>query len=150
MNWGGDVGKGFFAEFGVSRGENLRFFSSALPHRTFYGFDSFYGLRNPWSKVGRTIGAMNYGGEPPLLPQNVNLNIGWVEDTLPTFLKQNLTLQFIHLDMAVYYPTAFVLKLIKPHLKAGSLILFVLFDDYFNFLGWQNHSHKAKVQNLNL
>ncbi len=142
-----DTRKGIFAEFGVAGGASLRFFSRALPHETFHGFDSFHGLRNPWSKVGRTFGAMNYGGQPPLLPKNVNLHVGWVEDTLPPFLKEDLTFSFIHLDMDVYYPTAFVLNLIKPHLQAGSLILF---DDYFNFLGWQNHSHKAKIENLNL
>src|SRR5689334_19725645 len=35
---------GLMCEFGVYRGDSIRYIAACLPHRTIYGFDSFEGL----------------------------------------------------------------------------------------------------------
>lgn len=134
---------GMILEFGVDGGKSLVQIASSAGRRVF-GFDAFEGLRDAWSKPGRTVGSMDRGGRVPKLlreRQNVKIVQGWVEDTLEPFLRENPdSISIAHLDMDVYPPTKFVLQQIKPRLGPGS---FLIFDDFFGFIGWQNHSYRA-------
>jgi hypothetical protein len=138
--------EGLYIEPGVASGATINMFADKLPKKTFHGFDAFLGLRDVWSKPERGPGYMNLEGHPSEVASNVVLHIGWVEDTLEIFLNQHPgSIYFVHQDLDVYHPTKFFLNLIKNKLISGSLILF---DDYHNFIGWQNHSHKAFTESL--
>lgn len=133
---------GLVLEFGVHVGESLLQIAAAGHH--VYGFDAFEGLRDPWSKPGRGPGAMDLGGTIPKgLEENPNISVvkGWVEDTVPPFLKQHKEpIKLAHLDLDVGPPTKFVLEAISERLVPGSLLVF---DDFFGHIGWENHSFSA-------
>ena len=120
-------------------------FADKLPKKTIHGFDAFLGLRDVWSKPERGPGSMNLEGHPQVA-SNVVLHMSWVEDTLEIFLNQHPdSIYFVHQELDVYHPTKFSLNLIKNRLISGSLILI---DNYHNFIGWQNHSHKTYTESL--
>ncbi len=134
-------------DFGVASGDSTIMLADSLlraDNRQVVGFDAFLGIRNEWSKVDRPPGSMDMDGVAPsrlLMHERVELQVGWVEETLPLFLQENPEdVALAHLDMDVFPPTKFVLEAISPFLTAGSRLLF---DDYFGFIGRENHSHQA-------
>lgn len=135
--------QGLILEFGVHNGASISEISKHAGRKV-YGFDAFEGLRDPWSKPDRTVGAMDLGGEIPdhlRSMENVDIPVGWVEETLPSFLgKHRDSISLVHLDLDVYPPTKFVLELVKPILQPGAHLIF---DDMFGFIGWRNHSFRA-------
>ena len=133
---------GLVLDFGVREGSSTLQIAAAGHH--VYGFDAFEGLRDPWSKPNRPPGSLTLGGEiPRSLRENPNISIvkGWVEDTLPDFLKEHQgPIKLAHLDFDVFPPTRFTLTSITDRLVPGSLLVF---DDFFGHIGWENHSYKA-------
>jgi predicted O-methyltransferase YrrM len=145
---------GHVLDFGVATGESTIMLGNALlntQNRTVVGFDAFLGIRDAWSKPDRPPGAMSLGGVVPASlvdHEKVDVRVGWVEDTLPLFLQERPdSAGLVHLDMDVFPPTKFVLEALRPVLRPGSLLVF---DDYFGFIGWQNHSHRAFAETFNL
>ena len=145
---------GLVLDFGVATGDSTIMLGNALlktEDRTVVGFDAFLGIRNEWSKPDRPPGSMNLGGVVPDRLANhekVELRVGWVEDTLPVFLEEHPEQAgLVHLDMDVFPPTKFVLESLEPALRPGSLLVF---DDYFGFIGWQKHSHRAFTESFDL
>jgi hypothetical protein len=47
---------------------------------------------------------------------------------------------FLHLDADLYSSTRTVLTALASRLHEGTVILF---DEYFNFPGWEEHEHRA-------
>ena len=74
-------------EFGVATGRTLTAIANSID-RTVTGFDSFAGLPADW-RQGVKKGA--FACPPPKLPQNAELKIGMIENTLPVFLGRNDT-----------------------------------------------------------
>lgn len=136
--------KNTIIEFGVCTGSSIMKIADNLTNQQrIFGFDAFEGIRDAWSKPDRPPGSMNLDGLIPaqlLEHEKIKIVKGWVEDTLPDFLKNIEKISFVHLDMDVYKPTKYVLQSIKGKLADGCLLLF---DDFFGFLGWQHHSAKA-------
>jgi Macrocin-O-methyltransferase (TylF) len=65
---------------------------------------------------------------------------GLFADTLPrSFADNSGPVAFAHVDCDLYSSTATVLEHIG-RLGRGSI---VVFDEYFNYPGWQEHGHKA-------
>ena len=86
-------------------------------------------------------GHFNLDKKVPKLNSNVEPIVGWVEDTLENFLKKhNPKINFVHMDMDTYAPTKFTLEKLKPYLVKNSIIVF---DDFYNYLGWKNGEFKA-------
>ena len=83
----------------------------------------------------------------PEVPRNVDLIKGWVQDTLPEYLKktENAPFAFVHMDMDTYTPTLFALKAIKKRLVKGTIILF---DELYCYPGWKEHEYKALQETL--
>lgn len=143
---------GHLLDFGVLRGRSTLQIADSLKElgtRKVHAFDAFHGLRDPWSKVDRSVGAMNLNGVPPrklLDHPNIETHVGWVEDTLDDVLSSyEGQVGLAHFDFDVFNPTQFALTLIKPRLEDKSLLLF---DDFFGFIGWRNHSYKAFMEIL--
>lgn len=129
----------YYLEFGVFEGSSTNFFSKFV--NKFYCFDSFEGLEEDW--VGSHIpkGHFNRNKKIPKLHSNVEVTVGWIENTLDGFLKKhNPKINFIHIDVDTYKPTKFILEKIKPYLVKDAIILF---DELYNFVGWENGEYKA-------
>ncbi|GKY89476.1 class I SAM-dependent methyltransferase [Sinisalibacter aestuarii] len=141
-----DVPDGLYIELGVAAGAGCRQFGKAMAPagKTLTGFDSFEGLEEDWTGIqtGRAAGAFSQGGILPDVPENVSLVVGWVQDTLPPYLKETgkAPFAFIHMDMDTYTPTRFALEAVKPRLVKGSVILF---DELYGYPGWRHHEYKA-------
>ena len=148
-----DLPDGLYIELGVAGGAGCRLFGNALARvgKTLTGFDSFEGLEEDWTGIqtGRAAGAFTQGGELPGVPGNVTLVKGWVQDTLPPYLKDTgkAPFSFIHMDMDTYAPTRYSLEVIRPRLTEGSIILF---DELYGYPGWRHHEFKALNEVLEL
>ncbi|MET8761270.1 class I SAM-dependent methyltransferase [Lentzea sp. NPDC004782] len=129
---------GLALEFGVYTGTTLKIIATAREGKDVYGFDSFEGLPENW-RNGFPAGAFNVEGLPEV--PGAELVVGWFDEVLPGFLRSHEgPVTFLHVDCDLYSSTKTVLELVGPRLVEGSVIVF---DEYFNFPGWQDHEHKA-------
>ncbi|MGH3765735.1 MAG: class I SAM-dependent methyltransferase [Pseudonocardiaceae bacterium] len=129
---------GMALEFGVATGRTLTVIAAARENKQVFGFDSFEGLPEDWRT---NIPAGTF--KPDALPDipGAELVVGLFEDTLPRFLASHAeSVAFVHLDADLYSSTATVFEHVGPRLQPGSVILF---DEYFNYPGWQQHEHRA-------
>jgi hypothetical protein len=136
--------EGMALEFGVYRGETLRKIAKSRNEKLVYGFDSFQGLPEFWlpdHHAGR-FGPDDPGGVhgPPDVP-GAELIVGWFDETLPGFMETHPEpVAFLHVDCDLYSSAKIVLEHVGPRLRPGSV---VVFDDYFNYPGWQDHEFRA-------
>jgi predicted O-methyltransferase YrrM len=138
---------GLALEFGVYRGRTLRIIATSRREREVYGFDSFQGLPEAW-RSGFPEGRFTLAGEgtanaAPQLPEvpGAVLVVGWFDETLPGFMRQHEgPVSFLHVDCDLYSSTVTVLEHVGPRLRPGSI---VVFDEYFNYPGWQDGEHLA-------
>jgi hypothetical protein len=131
---------GLCCEFGVFAGDTITRMARRRPELTFHGFDSFKGLPEDW-KPGCGREAFDRGGVLPAVPANVELITGWFHESLPPFLtKHPEPAAFLHIDCDLYSSTKCVFDLLRGRLTAGTILLF---DEYFNYPGWQEGEHKA-------
>ena len=133
--------EGLYLEFGVASGGTLRVIVECAPGGSVFGFDSFEGLPEFW-RPGFDAGAFKLD-ELPDVP-GAELVPGWFDDTLPGFLEEHPEpVAFLHLDADLYSSTRTVLLALAPRLIEGTVIVF---DEYFNFPGWEEHEHRAWVE----
>jgi hypothetical protein len=131
---------GLVLEFGVEKGITLRRLAG-LTDRIVHGFDSFEGLPEDWAGTQSTKGTFGRAGRVPEVPANARLHVGWFDATLPGFLAAEAgPCAFIHVDCDIYSSTATVFRLLGERIIPGTVILF---DEYFNYPGWQQHEYKA-------
>lgn len=135
----------FNLEFGVFKGTSANFFSKYVD--IIYAFDSFEGLNVDWDGTPLPKGFYNQNKKLPKLNSNVKPIVGWAEETIEIFLKEyKPEINFVHFDMDTYDPTKFTLEKIKPYLKKKSIIIF---DNIYNYFGWQNGEFKALIETFN-
>lgn len=129
----------YYLELGVYKGDSSNFFSQFV--KKLYSFDGFEGLKEDWIGTPNKKGDMNLNKQVPKLNSNVEITVGWVEDTLDDFLKKhNPKINFVHFDMDTYSPTKFALEKLKPYFVKNAILIF---DDYYNYIGWEYGEHKA-------
>jgi predicted O-methyltransferase YrrM len=129
---------GMALEFGVYAGTTLKIIAAARDGEAVYGFDSFEGLPETW-RSGFPAGTFGLDNLPEV--PGGELIVGWFDDVLPGFLAEHPgSVDFLHIDCDLYSSTKTVLHLVGPRLRPGSIILF---DEYFNYPGWQEHEHRA-------
>ena len=117
---------GSYCEFGVCGGGTVNFIAHTVSPKTIHGFDSFLGLPEEWE--GEAPGFLSRGGEVPALEDNVEIHIGWFEDTIPNFAKYNdQPLAFAHIDCDLYSSTMSVLENLSDRLRPGTVLVF---DEY--------------------
>ena len=132
---------GHYLEFGVFSGGTIRHIARRKRAAVIHGFDSFEGLPEPWS--GFTLGqrVFSRGGHLPRVPANVVLHKGWFRDTVPQWCREtDGPIAFIHIDCDLYSSTVDILTGLAQRLQRGTVILF---DEYFNYPGWEGHEYKA-------
>jgi len=136
-----------YLEFGVGRGTSSKIFLKHLEKKKLYGFDSFVGLKEDWVGQNYTANSLSQNGIVPKLGPNFFPIQGWIQDTLPEFLKKNpKKINFIHVDCDTYETTKFILSNLKPYLIKGCVILF---DELYNFPGWRAGEYKALIEVFN-
>lgn len=130
---------GLVLEFGVATGRTINHWARCLPQKIIHGFDSFDGLPENWNWRMRK----GHFRQPlPGVRGNVELVVGWFDQTLDDFLKKHFSqhVAFLHLDCDLYNSASLVLDKLAPRLRPGTV---VVFDEYFNFPGWQQDEYRA-------
>jgi hypothetical protein len=126
-----------YLEFGVCRGDSMRYWSHALrhPETNLHGFDSFTGLpeqAGPW-----TVGQFDVGGQVPIIHDpRVKFFKGWFQDVLPTYTVAPLDVLIVNLDADLYSSTIYVLRQLRPYIKPGTFL-------YFDEINHVNHELRA-------
>lgn len=129
---------GMALEFGVFTGSTLKIIAASRPSGGVYGFDSFQGLPEDW-RIDFPAGSFSVDGLPDVA--GAELVVGWFDDTLPGFLDEHPgPVDFVHVDADLYSSAKTVLDLVGPRLRPGSVLVF---DEFFNFPGWQEHEYRA-------
>ncbi|NIJ11268.1 hypothetical protein FHU38_001612 [Saccharomonospora amisosensis] len=132
---------GMALEFGVHTGHTLEVISKAREGQLVFGFDSFRGLPQDW-RTHFPAGTFHLDSIPDV--PGARLVAGWFEETLPEFLAQHdEPVDFVHVDSDLYSSARTVLEHVGPRLYPGSVLVF---DEYFNYPGWQRHEHKAWLE----
>jgi hypothetical protein len=132
--------KGLVLEFGVYAGQSLRVIAGCTSDLV-YGFDSFQGLPEDWTRHQKK-GRFDLEGKLPKFEEpNVRLAPGWFGETLPSFLSEYAgPVRFLHVDCDLYRSAATVFTHLGPRIVSGSVIVF---DEYFNYPGWEQHEFRA-------
>jgi hypothetical protein len=129
---------GQILEFGVASGRTINHISSLVKQKV-YGFDVFTGLPETW-RTGFTAGI--FGRQDlPQVNENVELVVGLFEETLEGFLKHNpQQISLLHVDCDLYAGTKTIFDKLGHLIQPGTVIVF---DEYFNYPGWNQHEFKA-------
>jgi hypothetical protein len=130
---------GLALEFGVWSGTTLALIAGLRSgDQPVYGFDSFEGLPEDWRS---TFPAATFAVDELPKIEGAELVVGWFDDTLPGFLESHPgPVALLHVDGDLYSSAKTVLDLCGPRLVEGSM---VVFDEYFNYPGWEQHEHRA-------
>ena len=135
---------GLYAEFGVHNGDSINHMAAVVQPKnvTFYGFDSFEGLKEDWRGTWYRAGHFDRGGTLPDVLPNVTLVKGWFDDTVPPFLEAHpkKPFAFLHLDADTFETTASLLSMLKDRIVKGTVIVF---DEYLGFPNWQKGEFRA-------
>tara|TARA_Y100000052_G_scaffold27554_2_gene36269 strand:- start:12411 stop:13133 length:723 start_codon:yes stop_codon:yes gene_type:complete len=132
---------GQILEFGVAGGNSIRKIAALAPNRQVHGFDSFEGLPEDWSGALAKKGQFSQNKKLPKVPSNVTFHVGWFDDTLPGFVKENTDpISLLHVDCDLYGGTKIILTEAAHLIRPGTM---VLFDEYFNYPSWRHHEYKA-------
>lgn len=134
------LASGMIAEFGVYSGITITLIAQLFPDKRLYGFDSFQGLPEDW-RPGFEKGTFARSTLPSV-PKNVELVVGWFNDTLPTFVRthKKQPLALLHLDADLYSSALTVLNALKAQIVPGTILVF---DEYWNYPGWENGEFRA-------
>jgi hypothetical protein len=134
--------KKIIAEFGVWKGESINYFANHLPEFQVYGFDSFEGLEEDWYGSYLTRNSFDRNRKIPKVAKNVEISIGWFENTIDDFCSKidGKFISLLHLDADTFKPTKLVLNKLKFNLGPGTIIIF---DEYFGYPNWRLHEYKA-------
>lgn len=132
--------EGMYLEFGVRTGGTIDLIARRNPAQTIHGFDSFEGLPEPWSGWWASEGAFKRTAIPKVR-DNVELVVGWFDNTLPGFMEEHSgPVAFVHADADLYSSTKTILDNVGPRLRPGSVIVF---NEYFNYPNWRAHEYQA-------
>lgn len=138
--------EGLLLELGVYKGRSINQFATILNQRSdprkIYGFDAFEGLSEDWfgKSIARQANFNRSGRAPKVLP-NVELIIGWLDDTLKPFLDRHPgQIAMLHIDTDTYTPCKLALTLCRGRFADGAI---VIFDEHHGYPNWQNGEFKA-------
>ena len=122
-----DATRGNYLEFGVGRGNSLRWWSenNINPKSVFWGFDTYEGLPEKYGTYN--VGTFSLQGNfPDISDIRIQFIKGLFQDTLlNTIPKIDFEKKIIiHIDGDLYSSALFSLSILYPYLKKGDLIIF--------------------------
>ena len=131
---------GLNCEFGVHEGFTINRIAQYVGDETVFGFDSFEGLPEDWTS--RMPKGFFKRSSLPKVRDNCKLHVGWFDETLPPFKKEvkDQPIQLLHIDSDLYSSAVTILTTLKKNIVPGTVIVF---DEYFNYPGWQLDEFKA-------
>ena len=140
---------GLALEFGVFNALTLNALARKLAPSTVYGFDSFEGLPETWNMTETE--SLDQGAFAvdtlPHVESNVELVVGWFDQTLPQFLLQHQeSVKFLHIDCDLYSSTLFVLKELDSRIHPGTVIVFDELYAWHNpklYTNWEQGEYAA-------
>jgi hypothetical protein len=134
--------EGLVLEFGVNRGDSIRWIADEVKPRQVHGFDSFDGLPTGGGGTHWHKHQFDQDSRKPAVPANVTLHQGWFSNTLPSFLSNQSeeTVAFVHIDCDLYQSTKDIFDCLEKYFVPGTAIVF---DDYYNLPNWRQHEHRA-------
>jgi len=117
-----------YLEFGVYRGESLKWWLTRISHAgsRFTGFDTFTGLPERWRPT-EPVGAFDAHGElPDVRDSRCSFEVGLFQETLLPFIKRtDLSGRLVlNMDADMYSSTLFALTSLAPYMKSGDIIFF--------------------------
>ena len=129
-----------FLEFGVFRGESIRWFSRSFsnPNSLFFGFDTFAGLPEDWEVRNLPAGTFSCNGQEPLVDDSrVSFVKGLFSEALPkTIDKIKVAAEgrtvLVHFDADLFSSTLFILTFLWQWLDR----YYFLFDEFFGEESW--------------
>jgi hypothetical protein len=133
-----------YLEFGVYRGDAIRFWSglNRHPDSRFFGFDTFEGLPEEWRFFTEVIpaGTWETGGKPPELGDaRVTFIKGVFQDTLPGFLSGYTPHRLvINCDADLYTSTLYLLVTLNHLLVGGTTVIFDEFSTVYEFRAFRD------------
>jgi len=142
--------EGFYLEMGVFSGRTINFIANVKQDQNIYGFDSFEGLPEAWSRDDTAIftkGFFAVNNFPPVR-DNVILIPGWFENSLPIFKEKTLKDQiiaFMHVDCDIYSSTKTIFDVLGDNIIPGTILVF---DELYNYPGFDRHEIKALYEFL--
>jgi hypothetical protein len=144
------IKQGFYLEMGTATARTTNFLAGLNPTKTIYGFDSFEGLPEEWTRDDKTFpkGTFGFNKKTLELPFSVNVTLykGWFNKTLPLFKKlvlQHNPIALLHIDCDIYSSTADVFNALAPNIVSGTIIIF---DELYNYPGFEKHEWKAFIE----
>lgn len=144
---------GLYIELGVYKGRTINFISALNPTKIIYGFDSFKGLPEDWERTDKHFPKESFAlekNEQPYLNPNIVINIDLFHQSLPEFCQNHMSkdsqISFLHVDCDLYSSTRDALKHLGPFLRRNSV---VIFDEFYNYPGSENHEFKAFIEFAN-
>lgn len=129
---------GYYMEFGVYKGKTINYIANKVKNEIIFGFDSFEGLPEFW-RDEFDKGFFNLGNNFPQVNSNVKLIKGWFDQTLKDF-QLNKPIAYLHIDCDLYSSTQTIFNYLGNHIISGTVIVF---DEYFNYPGWQKGEYLA-------
>jgi len=132
--------KVLYLEFGVFRGESMRYWAEKLRHpdACLHGFDSFEGLPEEWGSMGK--GSFNVDGRIPKMDDpRVKFFKGWFDQVLPSYTVPSYDTLVINMDADLYSSTIYVLRHLRHLIVPGVFI-------YFDELHQPEHEPKAFLE----
>jgi len=132
---------GEILEFGVFKGNSIRFLANRLPSRKIYGFDSFEGLPEDWVRNEySTYKTGHFKTAIPAVPDNVTLIKGFFNDSLPEWIQTHNPkfIAFIHIDSDLYSSAITILRTLNHAILPGTVIVFDELCDWSNSVLYRN------------
>jgi hypothetical protein len=149
---------GHVAEFGSWKGSNVMFMAKVLnmidpfSNKLVYSFDSFEGLTQFHEKDNDAVSLKGaYKGNLDefedliklnKLDDNINIQKGYIENTLPSLLEEDPSLSFsmVYIDTDLYSSSKIILDLLHPRLMKGGIFVF----DEWNYPKWPGETLAAR------
>ena len=119
--------RSIFLEFGVYTGNSAT--GRRHSRSRFFGFDSFEGLPENWTRNWPKGNFSTDGTIPQIDDERIGFVKGWFQNTLPTFLNGFVPRSrlVVHSDSDLYSSTLFTLATLSRLLIPGTVIIF---DDF--------------------
>jgi hypothetical protein len=125
-----------YLEFGVHEGHSILHWAgrNEAAASRFFGFDSFRGLPEDWSR-GFPQGHFDTGGRLPVTQdRRVEFLPGMFQDTLPAFLRSfsPRSQLVVHIDCDLYSSALYCLTKLDGIMAKGTVVIFDEFGDVLN------------------